>query len=368
MPYLCRSQANKPSILALYAVDSDGFLYDPEAVSFRIVDLSTNTQVFPASGYEDVTTLGRVDLGVFYAYDHLISGGYTPGSGATVGTHRIDWRFTDAEDDTVTRTWSMKFDIYSAGAEMDYWTYISPNQVRNEGINTTKLSDLRLLDLMERAQQYIERECRQPFRPVRMEFAWDGNESGFFPMGVPIIGVDNLKVNYSTTELDHDQYAVYFSPSLASDPGWQDRNNRGNPRIQVQTSAASDPFHAFGFNGPFRQGKFGAGAKPHKLKGVFGYVEPDGRTPKLISDAMLRVVLATATKMGLGPGANVSSVSGPITRERTDQHEIEYAFSYTASSMDSPLATSTEVLDVLRRHRAPIGISAPTTTWSGLRG
>lgn len=358
MPYLSRSQVNTAATLAIHPVDDTGHLYDPATVEFRIIDLSDNSQVFPVSGYEDVTTDGRVDTGVYYAFDTGTATGWAPKSDATVGAHRIDWRFTDADNEVVTRTWSQRFDVYTAGVEIPYWTYVTPNDVRVHA-DSSMISDARVVELIERVQQYIERECRQPFRPVRHTIKFDGNGGLIFPCPVPIIGVDELMLNYSTSAASHDSYEVYNATTLSADPGWRPRDNRKNPKIKLHGGRGS----IFDMNGSTR---FIVGTRPHSLKGVFGYVEPDGNTPALIRDAALRVVMATAVTMDVGPGGSGGAVAGPITSEKTDQHEVSYAFSYTAGSLDSALATSPEVLDILRRYQAPPGIASPGTNWASL--
>lgn len=343
-------------------MDSTGHLYDPDLVEFRVIDLTTSTQVFPASGYEDVTEDGRVAKGVFRAFDVTDGVGWTPESDATVGPHRIDWRFTDADDDSVTRTWSFEFDVYTAGFEIGYWTYLSPNRVRDEGYTTTQVTDARVVRLITRAQQYVERECRQPFRPIRHTIESDGTGGSLWALPMPLLGVDELRINAATSATSTNAYRAYWSGHLGEDPGWRPSDNRRNPRITLASSIGTTIY-----DGVVGASRFLPAAKAHSLSAVWGYVEADGTTPLLIQDAMLRIVLATAVRMGLGPGGSGGGVSGPIVFEKTDSHEIQYAFSYTAGSMDSPLATSPEVLDILRRYRAPIGIASPATTWSGLR-
>jgi len=362
VPYICRSQINSTELLTLYAVDDDGILYDPETVEFRIWDRTGNVQVFPATGYEDVTTVGRFGVGSFRAYDTGTSDGWAPASGATIGPYRIDWRFTDSVDETITRTWSQRFDVVDVGLELGYWTYLSPSRVRAEGVDSGMLPDDRLLDLIVRAQQYIERECRQAFRPIRQTLKFDGNGGVMIPFSIPIIGVEAVYVNDSDTELPTTSYAVYAYPSLKSDPGPRSPDSRRNPKITMKTRASASPFRPGGvFLASPLAGRLLPGPQMHQVPGVYGFLEADGTTPKLIEDAMLRVVLATAVMMDIGPGNQGGSVSGPITSEKTDQHEISYGFSYTAGSSDSPLATSPEVLEILRRYRAPIGIASPAS-------
>lgn len=352
MPYLVQGQANRVEILALFAVDPDGFLYDPDTVEFRVLDPSGAVSI----DWTDVTSSGRKDVGVYYAP-------FTPANGATVGTWSIEWRWTDSEDETLEQTWSQSFDIYTLGFGVPYWTYVTPRQIRDEGMDTTTLPDLRMVTLIRLAQAFIERECRQPFRPVRSAIDFNGNGSALQLLPMPILGVEYLRINRSTLDLDHAQYAVYASPFLGTDPGYLPKDNRRNPRVKLVRGLSPSPFRAGRFTDRASTGRFYPGAKAHRIKGVWGFLEPDGTTPLLIQNAALRLVLATATLMA--DASSSTSPAGPVTREQTDTHEIEYA--NTVGSWDyAALATSPEVQDILNRYRAPIALGAPATTWGNL--
>jgi hypothetical protein len=349
MPYLAQGQANRVEILGLFPVDSKGFIFDPDTVEFRVLDPDGDESI----GWTDVTSSGRKDVGVYYAP-------FTPASDAEIGVWSIEWRWTDADDSDTEQTWSQSFDIYTAGFGVPYWTYVTPRQLRAEGVDTTALPDLRMVELIKLAQSFIERECRQPFRPVRRAVDFDGNGSALWLAPMPILGVEYLRINRSTIDLNHDQYAAYTSPFLGTDPGYLPKDNRKNPRVKLIRGLSPSPFRAGRIIGSGGTGRFLPGAKAHTIKAVWGFLEPDGTTPPLIQNAALRLVLATATLMA--DAASSSTIAGPVVREQTDTHEIEYAD--TVGSWDyTALATSPEVQDILRRYRAPLALGAPATTW-----
>lgn len=367
MPYLARGQENNQRILALHAVDWTGHLYDPDLVEFRVIDLSTGLQVFPVAGYEDVTDEGRVSKGVYKAFDTVLDVGWTPEVTATIGAHRIDWRFTSS-DGLSTRAWSLEFDVYEEDTGLPFWTYLTPNQVRAEGIATAELDDVRLVALILRIQQHIERETRQPFRPVAItDLGLDGSGSALLPLSVPIIGVDSLRINHSTQDLDPSAYRVYFAPSLGDDPGWQPKDYRRNPKIVLAAEFTPSPFNTGGvFGSNLNAGRFQPGAKPTTLAGVFGFVEPDGTTPLLIRQAALMLALANTPLLEAGAGGG-GGPGGPVVRERTDRHEVEYAKPPASATLSSSFNTSPEVEDILRRYKGPIGMASPTTRWDTVR-
>ena len=361
MPYLAREQENTASILALYARDDNGLLYDPDTVEFRIIYGST--QVFPVSGYEDVTTDGRADKGVFYAFDAGSGLGWAPDVAEDIGEHTIQWRYTDS-DGLTTLTWSHKFDVYESGTGLPFWTYVTPNDIREEGITTSDLDDTRLIELICDAQSYIERMCRQPFRPVRDTIKCDGNGSPALFLPVPIIAVDNIKINGQTTEYDTDLYTVYKIPAFKDDPGWNVKPNYKNPRIKLLGGVSVSASGTIFSSGRGNNSVFHHLPQGQAIKGVFGRIEPDGTTPKKIRQAALMLVLGNAPLLELGlSGGTIGGPAGPITRERTDRHEVEFAPAGRMSVRASALSTSREVEEILNLYRAPMALGSPATTW-----
>ena len=361
MPHLAREQANLPAILGLYAVDSSGHLYDPDSVEFRVVDISTGLQVFPASGLEDVTAEG-VGTGRFYAYDTLLSVGFTPEVTYTVGAHRIDWTYTGS-DGTTVRTWSQEFDVSESGTGLPYWTYISPNRVRAEGIDSTELPDARLLVLIARVQQHIERVARQPFRPIPLTLAIDGSGSTLMSLAVPIIGIESLKVNHATQAMDTTAYRVYFTSTTDVDPGWGVKDYRRNPKIVMANEFTPSPFSTGGIFGAAR---FAPGAQPHEVIGTFGFLERDGTTPALITQAALLLILANTPLLEAGAGGSAAP-GGPVISDRTDRHEVKFAAPAGSAVLSSAMNTSGEIEDIIRHYKAPIGMASPATRWDTAR-
>lgn len=350
MPYLAIDQENTGAHLALFAVDDDGYLYDPATVEVLIQDLSTGSavQVYPASGYEDITSGGKVSKGHWYAYDTGTSLGWTPSGNE--GKHRIKWRFTSA-DGTETRTWQQDFYVAASGLDAPYWTYISPNEVRAEGLTTAQCSDARLIDLILRAQDYIDASTRQMFRPVPQTLKMDGPESHTMHLNLPIVGLEFIKANSSTTALAQSSVAVYVTTALAAGRHPFQKDYRRNPKLSLKADLSL-------YSGAFVHdtGVFAVGRRNQTIKGVYGFLEADGTTPALIAHAMLRLVYGTATALTISASSSSGSTAGPIRRERVDRHEVEYVDKTTTST--TALSGSPEVEEIIQRYRAPIIIGA----------
>lgn len=342
MPHLAINQANTAAILALFAVSPTGYLYAPTTVQFVILS-SAGTQVWPASGRLSGTL---VDVGVY-------SAGFTPNA-AGLGAGQdyvIKWFYTSSDGDSELE-WPLSFGVVSAGLAMPYWSYINPQRLRDEGLTSAKMSDARLIQMIKTCQQYIERRCRQPFRPIRYTQKMGGVTGHTLFFSIPIVGIES--VSLYTSVIDQGTFAVFFIPTHNTDPGWLPEDNRANPKIRL----AEEPGLFSGGTTLQRYGSVPLGAKNITVKGVWGCLEPDGSTPDAIQTAMLYMIMANANKLPAGEAT--TSASGVIIRERTDRHEVEFAAPAAGSVMTAaPFVKSTEAEELLRIWRGPILIDAP---------
>jgi hypothetical protein len=93
---LARDEENTSSKINWFLL-LNSVLTNAYSMVFRVMDITSGppgTQVFPASGWEDVSASpGRFATGCYYAYDNSESAGWTPGLAANLGTHRVEWRW-----------------------------------------------------------------------------------------------------------------------------------------------------------------------------------------------------------------------------------------------------------------------------------
>jgi hypothetical protein len=363
MPALSRGQENTPSILNWF-ITVDGVLTNAYEVDFQIFDIAgglPGTQIFPITpgDWEDVTSLpGNFAVGSYYAYDNTNSKGFTPAITASIGTHRINWRWkisdvapyqTDSEDFEVL--------VQSAGSTAD--TYITIQDVRDAGLSdVTIYPDVTVLSYIETWQAFLERACRQWFVPKTIIMKFDGTDSDAIHFGVPIISVEYMKINGSTTPLDVNLYEVYNSMTYPDD--------RRNPRIKlIDAYQYRDIFTQPGHVGDllFRKGR-----RNNEIKGVFGFVESDMSTPKLIKRALLKLVVEKITKPIYVSDPSTLPVQPPpilgsILEEETDGHRIKYAQPGGEVSKRSPYLTGitqdAEIIEIIKLYRNPIGCATP---------
>lgn len=236
--------------------------------------------------------------------------------------------------------------------------YATIADVRALGLLIADYPDADVQAALDLWSAVIDRVCRQWFESRTKTFEFDGTDSDAIHFGVPIISVEYLRINGSTTDLDTDYYKIY-NGTIPDD--------RSNPRIKLVRSSTygQDYFMGYGNCGTY---KFLKGRQNQAIKGAFGYLE-DSDTPAAIERALLKLVVEKLTNPIYNPSGSGSStlVIGSILEERTDGHAIKY--SYPGGQIDkrrvgwSGLTNDPEVLDILKMYKAPIGVATPAD-WS----
>jgi hypothetical protein len=358
MPHLAIGQQNHRDILALYTVDRYGMLYTPEAVDVEI-ETEDGTTVFSAD-----QTDHAADTGVYPLWDPDTDAGWEPTDDLETGLYVARWSYLDTDGET-SRSFTQSFYIDEQGMELPFWTYVSPYELREEGLCAEDADNKKLLSLIRRVQQYIEHETRQPFRPVARTLQLDGDNSESLLLGVPIIGIEYVKINNSNLELDSSSYRVYnIRTTENASLGYDLDERHQNPKISLNGAnrGESPIYWGNGNTDGYSSMVFAAGHQNQEVKGIFGYLEADGTTPELIKYAMKRLIYANAEQLVAGVGG-ASAVAGPILEETTDRHSIVYGRNAQLSNYGA-LAMSAEVQQILRKYKAPIALGAPAPRWT----
>lgn len=360
MPALAREQENTPSIVNWF-VTVNGQLVDMYSVGFRIFDITgglPGTQVFPVTPgeFEEIAdSPGHFSVGSYYAYDVANAKGWTPSITETIGTHRIEWRWKV----TVAGPYQAGFEDFeilaqSAGGSSD--TYISIADVRAAGlVSETDWPDTAILAAIETWQALIERATRQWFNPRTVIMQVDGNESNTLFFSVPIISIEYLKLNASSDALQTDLYRAYTSRTYPDD--------RRNPKIRLITSTERDIYSR-----PFGRLLFRKGEKNQEIKGVFGFVEEDMSTPKLIQRALLKLVVEKLTRPVYPTGDETflppPPLVGAMIGETTDAHYRMWMPAGGNIQVRKPgligITMDREILDIILLYKSPVGVGAPS--------
>jgi len=364
MASLARGQENQHSDVNWF-ITVNGTLTDAFEVGFQIYDITAGlpgTQVFPAVAGEWETvsgTAGNFMPGSYYAYDVAEAKGYTPPLSASIGTHRIVWRWKILAT-SAYQSGQEDFEVLvmSSGGTVD--TYISVQDVRDAGLtDETAYPDDMVLAYIETWQAFLDRACRQWFLPKTLILKVDGTDSDAIHFGVPIISIDYVRLNSSEDNLDTGLYEVYNSLNQYPD-------DRKNPRIKlVRACQQRDIFSRPATYGDLR---FRKGRQNQEIKGMFGYVEADMTTPLMIQRALLLLVIEKITKpVYLADPATQPAapppILGNILEEETDWHRIKYGQPGGEVAKRSPYLTgitsNPEVIEIIKLYKAPIGVATP---------
>ncbi len=237
--------------------------------------------------------------------------------------------------------------------------YVTVEEVRALGLDQATYPDPLVLATIKTWQQFIERACRQWFYPQELELELDGTDSDSIHFGVPVISISELRLNGDTAALNPSYYKIYSNLYTPTD--------RHNPRVKLVDQSYS---HRDIYTSPDKQGRlwFRKGRKNQYVKGVFGYVEPDGGPPLLIKRALTKLVVEKLSKPVFVDPMNPPVMppplmAGVILEEWTDGHKIKYAQSGGELKARAPglagITDDPEVLGILRMYKAPIGVATP---------
>lgn len=227
---------------------------------------------------------------------------------------------------------------------IDGGLYCTLQDIRDEGITETELSDDRALKLSTMWQKWFEDKTGNFFTPKEDTVDLDGDGSRMLMLPVPIIEVEELYINDDfTTAVEATRYAVYNGRGPV-------RDDRRNPHIMLKTGTVS--IYTSGGS------KFEIGDLNQRIVGTWGYTESDGSTPPAVTRAIL--ILVNATKEYL-PDDKIDQLSeGRLIEEVTDRHRKEYADLFNRLKSWGPTGI-TEVDDAIRKYRCPMRVSAPRT-------
>lgn len=367
MPAMTRgetSDGDNPK-LDVFMKDSVGTRINVSELSFQIFEKVTSpgtpVQVYPTSGRQTVDlnpypTGGRLDTGHYVAT-------YEVPDNALIGTHEIRW-FTRYLPTSPEQFFAEEFEVLSDASISAGDMYISVADVRAAGLNTTPPDDATIFASILLWQQVLERVTRQWFRPITCEFYLDGTDSDTLHLPVPIISISELRINTDTNALDTARYRVYAGRQLPDD--------RKNPRIKLVDNFGymRDIYTA---SDRTSRSRFYKGRQNQFVRGVFGYVEPDGSTPALIKRALLKLVVADLLNPVLpdtSPAITPPPITAGIVREEvTDGHSIKYDTVGGEIKARAPglsgLINDPEVQTIVKLYKAPIGMATPANpTWT----
>lgn len=234
--------------------------------------------------------------------------------------------------------------------------YATIQQLRDEGLPgdaVNEVTDARALILLERASELVEKITNNNlFYEVSGTFVFDGTNSYLLQLPLAIIEVSSLKINNETVELPTTEYRVFNGKQPPND-------DRHYPKIELRRNSPQSIYTTFSPT------KFLKGYD-QTIVGKFGFVEPDGSTPPAITECVMAIAMMTWEDLyyrfyvnGDGGGGGPGPMVGPIKREITDAHEVEWWQPDTGAT-EQGMIVPQYVHGRLKNYRAPIYIGVTT--------
>jgi hypothetical protein len=334
---------------------------DVSELAFQVFEKVTNPgspiQVYPATvGARQSVNMnlcpvgGKLNTGRYHA-------SYTVPLNAIIGTYEIRWFFKLLPSSSEQQFFE-EFEVLGAPVASTGDYYVSVSDIRAAGLNVDPPSDADIQSAICLWQEFIDRATRQWFRPIALELYLDGTDSDALHFGVPIISIDEIRINNEGSALEVTKYKVYNAERYP--------DHKANPRIKLVDAMES---HRDIFTAPMRSGRslFRKGRQNQYVKGTFGCVDESGSAPHLIKRALSKLVVEKLAQPIAGappPGLIPPVVQGIVKEEWTDGHRIRYEYpgGPLTSRKGGALAGITndpEIQAIIRMYRAPIGLATP---------
>jgi len=235
--------------------------------------------------------------------------------------------------------------------------YATLQQLRNEGLPgdaSTEVTDAQALTLLSRASELVERLTRNLFYETQGTFIFDGNNSYLLHLPLAIIDVESLTINNETTALGSADFRAYTGTQAPQD-------DRYNPKIELRRNAQPSIFTGF------QTRKFLKGYD-QTIIGRFGFLESDGGTPAVINECVIAIVMTTwkslFERFGVydGGGGGPGPMGGPLKREKTDDHEVEW-WQGDTGNVEQGLVVPQYIHGRLKLYRSPPVMRVTSFRW-----
>ncbi len=211
-----------------------------------------------------------------------------------------------------------------------------------EILRSDKVPRFRGEDIIDQAINFIDEQTGQFFnsRPALVSLEGNNTPTMWFP--VPIIDIQKLRINSTTSELTEGEEFDYIAFKGRAEP----QDDRRNPRIKLNVGRGRDSI----FIGAISSRIF-AKQTLTEITGDFGFLEPDGSTPALIRRAT--TILAAKEINSPAASASATTGTGPVKRTKVDLHEKEF-FELKSATARGSLSGIPEVDQIISRFRTAI--------------
>jgi hypothetical protein len=351
MPGIVQGEiSNKDNPLLFFCYQDEGILRDLAELSWVIYPYGSGT----------ATALhGTCDVTPETGTDWLSAGVYAPtvnSATLSVGAYEIVWIYKYQPGDAAKKC-SYFFEVLTPGAWRTGAQYSGYMPSGNEALTGFTIAQQH--KAINIASRDLERICGRYFFPKYTTILQSVRpRSSVATLDIPIIGINQLAIDsilvYMTTpsyyNLDVGNVKV-FNRHLS---GYTAEDDRDNPKIVIATAGSNDDRNAVTI------GSFPGGTKNLRIRGVFGYTEPDGSpmgcTPELLTDVLINMTYKRLTDP---TGTDVSTWSpSRIASAKTRDQAITFATNSGSSSSgssaaDDALTGNARLDDIIDRYTRP---------------
>lgn len=348
---IARSQVNTQNQLVWVGVDADGWLYAPAVLEFQIWDETGASPVrifpavIPAPGvdvpWHALLSTDAVSTGFYYA---RTSGGagWTPSASANLGKWRINWRWKVATTDAY-QTSTHRFNMLALSHAFDRQTYLDLQDIRDEGLTTSDVSDARAARLLPFLRDIVEEHCGRRFYPRDLTIRRDGNAGLTMFLPEPIVGMREILYGSAQTVFDPTYVVLNYVRE------GNERKAYRLPTVSLMTDDASgDIFTRLDSD----VSGWAQGTDNHRFSGVFGCVDAQHECPALVREAMLRMLVLYAPTLVVG-GDGAVRTEGIVSSETVDKHRVSFASNPKPFTSIHKLLRDAAVAEMLAPFRAP---------------
>lgn len=341
---LIKDQVPALDLLALY-VQVDGIATDVFEAKYEIFDESAGLPGTSLKAGTVTTGTGHFATGCYGAYDSATSAAWKPT--ATYARARIEWRYKIASTSDETLALRAFEVVATSVGQRPYLVPALIQDVKDYASPAPTQTDKAIREAIIEWRDLIERYCRQGFLPRRQTKILTGSGSYLLQLSEPLFAAIEIKINAGTDARTLGTDFTFYGAVGAE---------RHNPRILWKRSSSSASGSIWS---PSSAGSRFATRMTQSVNGVWGFVEEETLdAPELVRKAVTRGVrLALDAEATGGSGG---SPGGPIRREETDGHMIEYAVS-SGSSRSGLLSILRDpiIRDALDLYRGPIQVISP---------
>lgn len=219
--------------------------------------------------------------------------------------------------------------------------YVTLEEVK-AALGANPPDDAVIIETIVMYSQLIDRACRQWFEPRYLDEKVDGTGGRVLWFNVPIIGIDELYMNS-----DWDAPANPADYEVFNNLGNGTRDDRRDPKIALSDELTTDLYRRL-----VRKDEFIDGRRNQRVKGTFGFVEPDGSPPALIQRACMKLVVSNLS--ALDPVNPDPVPAGPLISETTDGHTVRYGSMFSGRRTGTiGITGDAEIEGIIQLYRAP---------------